>query len=627
MNGRIPDVKGIEYPIAWRRGDVQAVDLAWRSERTSGIAQPVPATGSDERPEQEKVRPNGAFLHRAGSNIGNIWPLFIILPIQAGFSLSLVWLNTAFTDEALYLHSGHLEIEHWLHGTPIPAFPTYFSGAPVLYPPLGALADSAGGLAGARILSLCFMLCTTSILWFTASRLYGKLTGTFAAALFGVLGPTLRLGAFATFDAMSLCLIAFASYCVVRAARQRREAGWLVAAALALAMANATKYASVLFDPVVAGLLFLLASQLSNWRDALARSCLMTGYVSGILVFLLSLGGGEYLTGMEQTTLTRLGNTDPVRAVISQSWQLTAAILVLATGAVVLALAVERTWPCRALPILLASAALLVPAEQARIHTLTSLSKHVDFGAWFAAIGAGYLIGWVIKTVRPRWLRWMSAGACVCVIVFPARVGFAQARAIFKSWSNSSAMITTLHDILPKLSGPILFDNNQEIPEYYLPLEGDQWYRWSSYSDLRLPGGRSVSGVVGRDLNPSLYAQKISTGYFSVVVLNFSSAAVLDRYLIPALRNNPHYYLTALVPYGGRVSQIWAYEPQKNFSEKELAPTGGSGLVMSLLHPVALLRPILGSVESAVIDSGAVVFLLIVLIRFSWRRGKACDEI
>ena len=52
---------------------------------------------------------------------------------------------------------------------PVPPFPAYFSGAPVIYPPLAALADSVGGLAGARLLSLVFMLGATALLWATAS--------------------------------------------------------------------------------------------------------------------------------------------------------------------------------------------------------------------------------------------------------------------------------------------------------------------------------------------------------------------------------------------------------------------------------------------------------------------------
>ena len=135
-------------------------------------------------------------------------------------SLRLLGADTAFQDEGLNLWAGHLQWANWLHGTAIPPFPYYFSGAPVIYPPLGALADHAGGLAGARALSLVFMPGATTLLWSAARRRYGRRAAFFAAALFAVLGPTLHLGAFATFDAPSLFLVALASWCVLRAGDQ-----------------------------------------------------------------------------------------------------------------------------------------------------------------------------------------------------------------------------------------------------------------------------------------------------------------------------------------------------------------------------------------------------------------------
>ena len=107
-------------------------------------------------------------------------------------------------------------------GRRCPPFPAYFSGAPVIYPPLAALADNAGGLAGARILSLAFMLGATVLLWGVAGRLFGRRAAFFAAALFAVLGPTLHLGAFATYDAMAVFLVALAAWCVVRAVGRGR---------------------------------------------------------------------------------------------------------------------------------------------------------------------------------------------------------------------------------------------------------------------------------------------------------------------------------------------------------------------------------------------------------------------
>ena len=58
------------------------------------------------------------------------WPLLCILAVQAGLSLRLVWSNTAYQDEALYLWAGRLEWAHWLHGATVPDFATYFSGSP-----------------------------------------------------------------------------------------------------------------------------------------------------------------------------------------------------------------------------------------------------------------------------------------------------------------------------------------------------------------------------------------------------------------------------------------------------------------------------------------------------------------
>src|SRR5215475_8992734 len=172
------------------------------------------------------------------------WPVLCVLAVQAVLSLRLVWSNTAFTDEALYLWAGHLEWAHWLHGTPIPPFPTYFSGAPVIYPPIGAIADSLGGLAAARMLSLCFMLGATALLWATTNRLYGPRAGFVAAGLWAFLAPTLKLGGFATFDAMSLLLIAISAWCAVRAAEVRDFTRWIVPSAAALIAANAVAYSS-----------------------------------------------------------------------------------------------------------------------------------------------------------------------------------------------------------------------------------------------------------------------------------------------------------------------------------------------------------------------------------------------
>ena len=82
-------------------------------------------------------RAGGAL--RAGGRWRRCWPF------RRSLSLLLVRADTAFQDEALYLWAGHLQWAHWLHGAAVPPFAYYFSGAPVIYPPLGALADCRRG--------------------------------------------------------------------------------------------------------------------------------------------------------------------------------------------------------------------------------------------------------------------------------------------------------------------------------------------------------------------------------------------------------------------------------------------------------------------------------------------------
>ena len=336
-----------------------------------------------------KTAPGDGWFTGSGARPG--LPLLAVLVVQALLSVRLLGADTAFMDEAAYLWAGHLEWAHWLHGAAIPSFSSYFSGAPVMYPPLGALADSVGGLAGARLLSLAFMLSTTMLLWSVTSRLFGRQAGFFAAALFAVAGPSLHLGAFAVYDAMSLFLLALAAWLVVGAAEQQEAAGRMAAAGTVLALANATAYSTALFDPVVVVLALLTA--LPSGRRIASRRCasLVTVLVALLLVGIL-LGGSTYWHGISQTTLTRAGGAASPLQVLADAWSWTGVIIALALCGVIASWISRRTSRLTWLLAVLTAAALLGPLEQAHLHTLDSLNKHVGLGAWFAAIAAGYAV-------------------------------------------------------------------------------------------------------------------------------------------------------------------------------------------------------------------------------------------
>jgi hypothetical protein len=490
------------------------------------------------------------------------WPLLAVLTVQLGLSLRLVWSNTAFQDEALYLWAGHLEIAHWLHGTPIPAFPTYFSGAPVIYPPLAALADSVGGLAAARLLSLAFMLCATSLLWSTTSRLYGRRPAFFAAALFVGLGPSMQLGAFATYDAMSLCLVATSAWCVARAGVTRDETKWMALAAFALILANATKYASALFDPIVIAMAVLTGFPRPGGKYAAMRGAALGAYVTSGLILLLTIGGGYYVAGVGQTTLARSYGDTPLVLVLENAGRWIGIIAVIAWVGALAYLRLQRDDNPRILmPGLFAGAALLAPLEQARIHTLTSLDKHADFGAWFAAISAGVAVDLAVSHLAPKALRLCVVGACaVTAAVFvPLGLGFGQAQSLF-AWPNSYSLITTLAPLIDNNSGYVLAEI-PSVPEYYLSA-GSQWWRWSSTRTIELPNRHTISVPLGAQGNPDVYAHFIKADYFSVIALDFQATPQLDKFIADDLRRNRDYSEAAVVPYGqdGQFI-IWVLDP------------------------------------------------------------------
>ncbi len=498
------------------------------------------------------------------------WPLLAVLIVQTALSLRLVRADTAYQGEALDLWAGHLQWANWLHGTAIPPLPYYFSGAPVIYPPLGALADHAGGLAGARVLSLVFMLGATTLLWSTARRRYGRRAAFFCAALFAVLGPTLHLGAFATYDALSLFLVALAAWCVLRAGERGVLPGRMIAAGAALALANATSYSTILFDVLVMVLVVLAAFPAPGGRVALRRVAILAATVIALLGAGLLIGGTNYLNGFKATILTPVAHTDSPLSVLSSTWYWAGILVVLAVCGVVIS-AVRRegraqTW----LLAVLAFAAILGQAEQAWLHTAALLNEHVGLGAWFAAIAAGYAADRFIAPVPAGRERALMNAACVIALAFPVYLGAVQSQAFATNWPNATAFISVLRPLAAHSTGPLLVED-PAIAKYYLP-SGSQWRRWSSTRNITLTSGASTgttAGIIAAG-NAATFAYYIAHGYFAYVALNFTDTTGLDHGLATELHHNPRYHTIGVVPYSIEVKPvgqgtyvIWKYEPHR----------------------------------------------------------------
>jgi Dolichyl-phosphate-mannose-protein mannosyltransferase len=517
------------------------------------------------------VRVSHGRRRGSGRRLPGWLPLLAVLAVQAVLSLRLVGADTAFMDEATYLWAGHLQWAHWLHGTPLPPFPIYFSGSPVIYPPLGALADSVGGLAGARILSLVFMLGATALLWSATGRLYGRRAAFFAAALFAVLGPTLHLGAFATYDALSVFLVALAAWCVIRAGDQGEGTGWMVAAGASLAVANAAAYSSALFDVVVLALALLTALPAGGRLAARRCATLLTVVVALVTAGLL-IGGRSYLTGIDQTTVARVAGGASPLSVLTSAWSWTAVVVVLALAGVVVSWLQReerrQTW----LLAVVAAAALLGPLEQARLHTIASLNKHVGLGAWFAAIAAGYAVDRFIAAAPAGRAQTVTTAAVVAALAFPVTLGASQSWEFSTDWPNASSFIAIFRPLADHGGGHLLVED-ASIARYYLPA-GSQWQRWSSTRNIVLPSGANTGGPgsVGAGVTDAgdagVFRKYINAGYFSFVALNYADTTALDHQITAELRRSHHYRTIAVVPYGSEVPPfgegtyvIWRYEP------------------------------------------------------------------
>jgi hypothetical protein len=323
-----------------------------------------------------------------------------------------------------------LEWAHWLHGAALPPYLNPFSGSGsvVIYPPLGALADSIGGLAGARILSLLFMLGATALLYLAASRLVSRRATIAAAVIWALSGPVLPL-AFATYDPLSILLTAVSAWLVVRAvqAESRRCRGaFMAAAAFSLALSNTTAYSGVIIDPAVIAFAFLLWLPRMRVRQAIIHTAWLAGGL--VLWFAVLMTAVHAWTGLSASIIHRHGlDHQSLLLVLKDSWQYSGLIMALAVIGTIVAVGTEHKRRV-ALIALLAATAFLVPLAQMLEQTAYSLDKHLAYGIWFAAIAAGYgcdkLIHWIPGTkLKPVLICCVAALAYLAISSWEAAWG------------------------------------------------------------------------------------------------------------------------------------------------------------------------------------------------------------
>ncbi|HEU5428591.1 MAG TPA: glycosyltransferase family 39 protein [Actinocrinis sp.] len=482
--------------------------------------------------------------------------LLAILLLQA--FLSLRNSNTAFEDEALYLYSGHLELAHLLNGQPVDNFAAYFSGAPVLYPIVGAIADQIGGVFAARLLSLAFMLGATCLVYLIGRRLFGVRSALCGAGLFGTTASAIFMGGFATYDAPCVFLLALAAWIVVRGAGSSWP--YYALAVLPMLLAVGTKYASLLFIPTVIALSCIVAIPHHGWRWALLRPISLTAMISSMAYGALKLAGPTYVHGIQQTTTARAQGGTSTQTLLTEIGKWGAPVFAVAVVGGLYYIFRYRpdadgrlslgTWGRAALVTLMLGTALLAPANQLRIHTDVALQKHIGFGLMFAAPLAGYGL---VRLVGGHFGRLqLGIGAAVVAFAF----GMSQSHIMFRGWPDANRLVATIKQY-QKPGGHYLVEID-EVPIYYLrgDTNAEPSQFTSTFAFLYLDWqGKWLTGDIA-------YQTAVEQGYFQVVAIDGTTTPEVDQAILKGLHSpiSPYRIVSEYnvqTAYGPTTYQVW----------------------------------------------------------------------
>jgi putative flippase GtrA len=519
---------GLVFTISLAMNLIQSGSVA----TASSVATPSPIIGSKQpRSRQQRLRER------------SLRSLIAICAVQAGLSLTLVWSNTAFSDEANYLWIGRLLTAHWLRKTAWPSAYAYESlnGSPIIYPPIGAFADRLGGLAGARILSLLFMLGATVLIYLTTSKLLDRTAAVFAAGLWAFSEPVMRL-AFATIDPLSVFLTALSAWLIVEAGFRRRRGELVAVSAITLALANMTAYSGLVVDPIIITFSFLVWLPRMRAQQSLFCTAWLTGAL--LLFFGLLMTVSQSWTGIEFTVLkaSAFGHQSAL-LILNDVWGYSGLIIILAMLGGVIAFGAESRQRT-ALLALLGGASLIVPAAQFHDQTTLSLDEHLAYGMWFAAIGAGYSCSKIVRWL-PGARKQLAVLCCAVALSYSAAAGWQSAWERYHAWPDAGSFINAFVPVAVHGRGLLYVPENEvNIAKYYTPQE-DDWTRWSVTPSLDpITGPRSSWSAD--------YAAQLNSGNYNVIALfystTFSSAPGLPgSLLLPQQENGTYQELLDLV--------------------------------------------------------------------------------
>ncbi len=383
------------------------------------------------------------------------------------------------------------------------------------------MADSVGGLAGARILSLAFMVAATVLVYRTASRLLGSTEAAIAAALWALSEPVLRL-AFATYDPMSVFLVALAAWLAAQACYRHRRLVLVLCSGAALGLAVAVAYSAIAITPVVIAFAFLTWWHRFDTRLACYLTAALTAVAAAVFAAAITASGSW--AGIAFTVLNRKVNDyQQVEVILGDAARYSGLIALLALiGA--MAATRERDRRFGLLLIMLGLTALAVPAAQLYMRTGWALDKHVAYGIWFASIAGGYGCMAIARWLREAGIRSrrLVAGAGLTALIVVVAANWQLASLTFRSWPDARSFVASFERVAPRNTGLIYASAQKRVAAYYAP-EGAKWWLWKVTGMSLDP----ASAGVPRSRWYSYYAGRLRSAGYGLIALFYARPAGL----------------------------------------------------------------------------------------------------
>ncbi|MDQ0673990.1 hypothetical protein QFZ36_001551 [Pseudarthrobacter siccitolerans] len=455
-------------------------------------------------------------------------PIALILLVQAVSALRLS--NTAFQDEALYLYTGGWILQSWTdpHVEVYTHPEVFFSGSPMLYPVLAALLDHLGGLGLARLFSTACMLSATLAVYWGASVLFEhhprpRTAGVFSAFVFALSAPVTFLSNFATFDAPSFTLVAWAAALSIWSSKRNRSVLWGVPIGALCSLAVLLKYSSAVDVPFVMVLTLVVgwAVRSTRWRSV-ARGAVAGMTTLAILIGCVLTWASDLVVGLQATTTNRteLVQKLPAWTLVSDvgGWAGITFALMIAGGIFLM-----RRQPILAAVLL--AGTLAATGFQIWMGEAASLHKHLTLGIIFGAPLAGVMLSALVRAAR-RLSVLLVVGICYATLIS----GLIQSEKLFHDWPNTTPLrdtVTYAVDSMPWIRALA------EVPEpltYSLEEKTDPW-QWTAtyehsffYNDPTAAGKAPLEGL-------EAYQNALADNYFQLVVLDGSTG--IGRQLRP----------------------------------------------------------------------------------------------